>query len=119
MLPKPFFNRNGAVTLLPNSEANGKLRSEVALEIIRDKIAVDHAVLQFELKVCREAVTHSGVNPPDIRWSGYGLAGWIVSGNEKFLVPAQCAEKLRRDFVLRLHIIGENVSIAEARNFEA
>ncbi len=92
---------------------------EGAAEIVRDKIAAGHAVLQLELGVRGEAVAQRGINPPDIMAVGDGLARRIAPGREQFLIPAQRAEKLRRDFVFRLQIIGEDVGVAETRDFEA
>ena len=76
------------------------------------------AVLQLELGVRGETVSNRSVDAGKILAPAKIAPSPIVDGSKDLLVPAQRTEKLRREFIFRLKIIGERVRVTDPRNFE-
>ena len=65
-----------------------------------------------------EAVGERGVDSPKIVPPAGASASAIRHGGKELLIPAHCAEELRRELVFSLKIVGEGIGITHARNLE-
>src|SRR5206468_3316602 len=96
-------------------KAHRKLRGEQMIVITRTSGLLLKTVLELQLSVrrktiCRRDVDFTEVVPP---------AFVIVDLAEDLLVPAHCAENLRREFIFRFKVVRESVGVAHPRHFEA
>src|ERR1041385_2118946 len=88
-------------------------------QVPRGPAFVLEAVLQLQLRVRGEAITHSGVDLPDIV-SPWGFAAITVrNGAKELLIPAECAKELWSNFIFSLEIISKGIGIPDARHFKA
>ena len=82
-------------------------------------ILVLEAVLQLQLRVRGEAVADGGIDPPYVAAPGRTITQPITHGAENLLIPTQSPIELRREFVSRLKVVGEDIGVTHGRNFEA
>src|SRR5947207_4772823 len=75
-------------------------------------------VLQLQLGMPRESLARREIDPPKVLTAANTASRTIIDFGEELLIPPQCAEDLRREFVFRLKIVSECIRVAHTRNFE-
>src|ERR1700704_4745261 len=65
-----------------------------------------------------KTITGCDIDPPEVLAPPHLCSSTNVDLVEKLLVPAECAEKLGSEFVLRFQVVSERIRITNTRNFE-
>src|SRR5438045_9646871 len=76
-------------------------------------------ILQLLLRVGREAIGRSNVDPAQIFTPANVMPVAITDGAEELLVPPKRAKQLRGKFVFGFHIISECICVSHSCHFKA
>src|SRR5881398_449310 len=98
---------------------DGKLRSKQMIIVSWAGSFVLKIILQFQLGVLGEAISYGDVDPTEVFTPANVMAVAIIDGPEELLIPAKCAEELRRKFVFGFDIIRKCICVAHTRYFKA
>src|SRR5207237_4695451 len=115
---QPLYSDTYSSRRLRNLHAYRALRGEQVIIVSRAGCFVLKTILQFQLSMRRETVTSCDIDAAQILTPANIASCTIADGPKELLVPAERTKELRREFIFRLKIIGERVSIAYTGNLE-